>query len=78
MFSFAGFSWESAEHNFKTNIPQKVNLVQFTNLIVPWDWPSPRMPVANEGLGWDPLLRIFDNPGAHCYWEGATPKTCLL
>ena len=39
-------------------------------VLVPWDWPSPRMPVANEGLGWDPPLRIFDNPGAHCYWEG--------
>ena len=56
----------------------KMVLVQFTNPIVPSDWPSPRMPVANEGLGWDPPLRIFDNPGAHCYWEGATPKTCLL
>ena len=38
-------------------------------------WPPPRMPVANEGLGWDPLLEMFHNPGGH--WNpgrGATPK----
>ena len=37
-----------------------------------WVWPPPRMPVVNEGLGWDPLLKMVHNPGGHCYWEGAT------
>ena len=25
---------------------------------IPWVVPPPRMPVANGGLGWDPLLKI--------------------
>ena len=30
----------------------------------PWVVPPPRIPVANEGLGWDPLLKIYsNNPG---------------
>ena len=37
-----------------------------------WMWPPPRIPVANEGLGWDSLLKMVHNPGGHCYWEGAT------
>ena len=28
-----------------------------------WIYPPPRMPVANEGLGWDSLLKMFHNPG---------------
>ena len=28
----------------------------------------------NEGLGWDPLLKMFHNPGGDCYWEGGQPK----
>ncbi len=31
--------------------------------IMIWVVPPPRMPVANEGLGWDPLLKMFHNPG---------------
>ena len=38
-----------------------------------WNYP-PRMPVANEGLGWDPLLKMVHNPGGDCYWEGGQPK----
>ena len=30
--------------------------------------------MVNEGLGWDPLLKMVHNPGGHCYCEGATPK----
>ena len=41
-------------------------------------WPPPRMPVVNEGLVRDLLLKMVNNPGAHCYWEGATPRVSLL
>ena len=30
---------------------------------IPWIYPPPRIPVANEGLGWDSLLKMFHNPG---------------
>ena len=36
--------------------------------------PPPRIPVANEGLGWDPLLKMVHNPGGDCYCEGGQPK----
>ena len=39
--------------------------------------PPPRMPVANEGLGWDPLLKMVHNPGGDSYWEGGQPKVDL-
>ncbi len=32
-------------------------------------WPPPSIPVANEGLGWDSLLKMVHNPGAH--WNPA-------
>ena len=28
-----------------------------------WIYPPPRMPVANEGLGWDSLLKMVHSPG---------------
>ena len=31
-------------------------------IAIPWNYPPPRVPVANEGLGWDPLLKIYRNP----------------
>ena len=37
-----------------------------------WVWPPP-VAVANEGLGWDSLLKC-NNPGGDCYWEGAIPE----
>ena len=30
--------------------------------------------MANEGLGWDSLLKMVHNPGGDCYWEGGQPK----
>ena len=30
-----------------------------------WIWPPHRIPVVNEGLGWDPLLKMVHNPGGH-------------
>ena len=30
--------------------------------------------VANEGLGWDSLLKMVHNPGGDSYWEGGQPK----
>ena len=39
-----------------------------------WVVPPPRMPVANEGLGWDPLVKMFHNPGGDSYWEGGQPN----
>ena len=30
--------------------------------------------MANEGFGWDPLLKMVHNPGGDCYWEGGQPK----
>ena len=30
--------------------------------------------MANEGLGWDSLLKMFHNPGGDCYWVGGRPK----
>ena len=34
-----------------------------------WVVPPPRMPLANEDLGWDPL-----ETGGDCYWAGGQPK----
>ena len=42
--------------------------------ILDWIYPPPRMPVANEGLGWDSLLKMVHNPGGDCYWVGGRPK----
>ena len=39
-----------------------------------WIYPPPRIPVANEGLGWDSLIKMFHNPGCDCYWVGGRPK----
>ena len=38
-----------------------------TNYCIPYLWsnPPPRIPVTNEGLGWDSLLKMFHNPGGH-------------
>ena len=44
---------------------------------IPGVVPPPRMPVANEGLGWDPLLKMVHNPGGDSYWEGGQPKIYL-
>ena len=33
--------------------------------------------VANEGLGWDSLLKMVHNPGGDCYWVGGEPKVSL-
>ena len=41
---------------------------------ISWVVPPPRMPVANEGLGWDPLLKMVHNPGGDSYWEGGQPN----
>ena len=30
---------------------------------IPWIYPLPRIPVTNEGLGWDPLLKMLCHPG---------------
>ena len=30
---------------------------------ISWVYPPPRIPVANEGLGWDSLLKMVHNPG---------------
>ena len=38
------------------------------------DLPPPRIPVANEGLGWDSLLKMVHNPGGDCYWVGGRPN----
>ena len=31
--------------------------------------------VANEGFFWDPLLKMFHNPGGDSYWAGGTIQT---
>ena len=36
----------------------------YQNIYTPWIYPPPRMPVTNEGLGWDSLLKMVHNPGA--------------
>ena len=41
-------------------------------------YPPPRMPVTNEGLGWDSLLKMVQNPGGHCYWLGGSSKVCSI
>ena len=41
------------------------------------DHPPPRMPVANEGLGRDSLLKMVHSPGGDCYWVGGRPKVYL-
>ena len=38
---------------------------------------TPPLTVVNEGLGWDPLLKMVHNPGGHCYWEGATQSNYM-
>ncbi len=43
-------------------------------VVIDWIYPPPRMPVANEGLGWDSLLKMVHNPGGDCYWVGGRPK----
>ena len=30
--------------------------------------------MANEGLGWDSLLKMFHNPGGDCYWVRGRSK----
>ena len=35
-------------------------------------WPPPRMPVENEGLGWDPLLKIWYSWWSLLLWGGHT------
>ena len=30
---------------------------------ISWIYPPPRIPVANEGLGWDSLRKMVHNPG---------------
>ena len=50
---------------------QKIGLL-FLKYIL--DLPPPRIPVANEGLGWDSLLKMVHNPGGDCYWVGGRPK----
>ena len=42
--------------------------------VINWVVPPPRMPVANEGLVRDSLLKMVHNPGGDCYWEGGQPK----
>ena len=42
-----------------------------------WVVPPPRIPVANEGLGWDSLQKMVHNPGGDCYWAGGQPKLWL-
>ena len=32
------------------------------------------MPVTNEGLVRDSLLKMVHNPGGDCYWVGGRPK----
>ena len=39
-----------------------------------WIYPPPRMPVANEGLVRDSLLKMVHNPGGDCYWVGGRPN----
>ena len=34
--------------------------------------------MANEGLGWDPLLKMVHNPGGHCYREGGQPNLWVV
>ena len=44
----------------------------------PWVVPPPSMPVANEGLGWDSLLKMVHNPGGD--WNpgrGDNPRETL-
>ena len=42
-------------------------LTSFLNYLcllgIRWIYPPPRIPVANEGLGWDSLLKMVHNPG---------------
>ena len=53
-------------------------LWRFGYIYIYWVVPPPRMPVVNEGLGWDPLLKMVHNPGGHCYCEGATLKIYFI
>ena len=45
-----------------------------SNARIPSVYPPPRMPVTNEGLGWDSLLKMVHNPGGdwHPAW-GVVP-----
>ena len=40
-------------------------------------WPLPRIPVTNEGLGWDALLKMVHNPGGdwHPGWRVVPENT---
>ena len=44
---------------------------------ISWIYPPPRIPVANEGLGWDSLLKMVHNAGGDCYWVGGRPKASV-
>lgn len=48
-----------------------MKIIEDTLLCIAMFWvvPRPRMPVANEDLGWDPL-----ETGGDCYWAGGQPK----
>ena len=39
--------------------------------------PPARIPVANEGLGWDSLLNLQCHLGDDCYWEGGHTQIIL-
>ena len=34
--------------------------------------------MANEGLGWDSLLKMVHNPGGDCYWVGGRPNAFVI
>ena len=45
----------------------------YTYMYIYWVVPPPSNS-GNEGLGWDPLLKIQQNPGGDSYWEGGQPN----
>lgn len=48
-----------------------MKVIEDTLLCIAMFWVvPPRMPLANEDLGWDPLLET----GGDCYWAGGQPK----
>ncbi len=57
--------------NFRFQIPKP-----FCNFMyeIPCVWPSPRIPVASEGLGWDPVLKMQGHPHLYCSKEGHTQE----
>ena len=40
-------------------------------------WGCLKSKVANEGLAWDSLLKMFHNPAGDCYWVGGR-SICLI